>query len=389
MLLIKNGLILTMTSEPVYNGAVLIDGKKIKEIFTCENKIPQMKEKDIVIDAKGGWIMPGLIEAHCHIGISEDKVGMLGEDSNENCNPITPYLSAVDAINPMDPAFHEAIKAGITSVMVGPGSTNVVGGQFIFMKTHGRIIDDMLVLAPAAMKVAFGENPKANFKEFDKSPLTRMSIASMLREELLKAKQYKKNKEIDEIKDEDYRYECWLPVLDKKIPLKAHVHRADDIMTAIRIAKEFDVDITLDHCSEGHLVVDRLCKEKKPVIIGPGLTCRNKIELGNMEFKTAGILSRAGVLVAITTDHPICVIQSLPLCAGLSVKAGLPLKDGLRAITINPAKICKVDDRVGSLQPGLDADIAIFDGNPMETFTNTLYTIIDGKIIYDAEKDSM
>jgi imidazolonepropionase-like amidohydrolase len=321
----------------------------------------------------------------------EQKKGVEGDDCNESTNPITPYLNAIDAINPMDSAFSNAIKAGITSVMVGPGSSNAVGGQFVFMKTKGRVVDDLIVLSPAAMKVAFGENPKANYSSQNTMPSSRMAIASMIREELFEAKKYKDKKESAKANGnyfgEDFRMECWLPVLNKEIPMKAHVHRADDILTAIRIAKKYDLKMTLDHCTEGHLIADEIKKSGFPAIIGPTLTSKNKIETQNMDFKTAGILYEAGVKVAITTDHPVSLIQYLPMCAGLAAKAGLGVEEGLRAITINAAEICNVAHRVGSIEKGKDADIAIFDQNPMEIFTKTLYTIIDGEIVYSYDSN--
>jgi len=392
MILIKNGTLYPMIVPPIKKGAILIEDKKIIKIFNETDTLPNKEDKNVtILDAQGGWILPGLIESHCHLGVIEDKKGTIGQVSNEVVNPITPYLSALDGVNPMDASFRDAVRAGITSVMVGPGSTNVVGGQFIFMKTYGRIIDDMVIMAPAAMKIAFGENPIMNYQGLNISPVTRMSIASMLRDEITEAIQYKEEKEYSKKKNEfykvNYRYECWMPVLEKKIPLKAHVHRADDIMTAVRIAKEFDLKLTLDHCTEGFLIADRLREEGFPAIVGPNLNFRNKLELENMAFETPGILSGAGVMIALTTDHPVSLIQLLPICAGLAVRAGLPFEDGLRAITINAARICNVDDRVGSLQEGMDADIAIFDGNPMEVFTKTLYTIIDGSIVYDYSKE--
>ncbi|MGN0431342.1 MAG: amidohydrolase [Lachnospiraceae bacterium] len=381
---ITGGRILTMAGRVYESGTVRIEDGKIKEVKEGSLKnIPSPKEK--ILNVPGAWIMPGLIEAHCHMGIMEEKKGMEGDDCNENVEPCTPYLRAIDAINSMDAAFDDAVRAGITSAMIGPGSSNVVGGQFAFVKTKGRCVDDLIVKAPAAMKVAFGENPKVNFSGQNKSPVTRMAIAAILREELFKARQYKKEKENggDDFK-EDFRMEPWLPVLNHEIPLKAHVHRTDDIFTAIRIAKEYGLMMTLDHCSEGHLIAERLAEEGFPAIVGPDLSSRSKIEVQNVAFKTVGILNEAGVRTAICTDHPVSLIQSLPLCAGLAVKAGLSFEEGLKAITINPAIICGVADRVGSLEAGKDADIAIFDGNPMEIATKTLYTIIDGNIVYDA-----
>lgn len=386
-MLIKDAKIITMTEKSYESGCILIYNKVIKKV--AENINNDENNDNIIINAKGKWVMPGLIDAHCHVGISEEKKGLEGNDCNETTEPVTPYLKAIDAINPMDAAFHNAIKAGITSIMVGPGSSNVVGGQFVFIKTNGRNIDDMVVLEPAAMKVAFGENPKKNYGNKNLMPSTRMTIGSMLREELFEAKQYidKKQSAIEagEGFEEDFRLECWLSVFKKEIPLKAHVHRADDILTAIRIAKAFDLNMTLDHCTEGHLILEEIKESGFSAIVGPGLASRSKIEVQYMDFKTAGLLHKAGIKVAITTDHPVSLIQYLPLCAGLAAKEGLGVEEGLKAITINAAEICNVSSRVGSIEEGKDADIAIFDGNPMETFTNCLYTIIDGEIVYKSE----
>ena len=382
MLLIKNGKILTMSDKNYENGCILIHNNKIVDIQEYIEESDNME----VIDAKGAWVMPGIIEAHCHIGLSEEGIRFEGDDINEATNPITAHLRAIDAINPLDIAFTDAIKGGITSAMTGPGSANVCGGKFVFMKMAGESIDDMIVENDYAMKVAFGENPKRVYSSKSTSPSTRMATASILREALLKAKNYKNKKEEankhGKYFEIDFKQECWMDVLDKKIPLKAHAHRADDILTAIRIAKEFDVNMTLDHCTEGHLIAENIKKSGFSAIVGPSLMNRSKYELKNKTFETSGILNKHGVTVAITTDHPVVPIQYLPICAGFAAKAGLGVEEGLKAITINAAKICGVDDRVGSLEVGKDADIAIFTGNPMETFTETLYTIINGKVVY-------
>ena len=382
-MLIINGKIFTMEGQPIDNGFVRIKKNLIEE--TGEMSALKNTKNEKILDVHGAWVMPGLIESHAHIGIAEEKWGVIGDDSNEQTNPSTATLRAIDGINPMDPAFHDAIEAGITSVMAGPGSANVIGGQFVFMKTQGRCIDNMIVKFPAALKVAFGENPKTTYGDQNVYPSTRMGIAAMLRNTLHQAVQYKKDKESGKITAEDFEMEPWIPVLNKEIPLKAHAHRADDILTAIRIAREFDVDITIDHGTESHLVVDEIKKSGFPVIAGTDLTSRSKLEVQYMDFKTSGILQEAGILFSITTDHPVALIQYLPLCAGLAVKHGLPMEEGLKALTIYPARICRVDEKVGSLKKGKDADIAIFSGNPMEIFTKTLYTIIDGEIIYDSQ----
>ena len=392
MLYIIGGKILTMAGEIWEKGYICIENGKIRELGPMKDGAPFPLPEDgaEVINALSILVMPNLIEAQCHKEKKKKKKGMEGDDCNETVDPVTPYLRAIDAINPMDAAFDDAVRAGITSAMIGPGSANVVGGTFAFVKTCGRCIDDLTVCAPAAMKIAFGENPKVNYSGQGKSPATRMAIAAMLREELFKARRYYDKKCAGmKREEEDFRYECWIPVFEKKIPLKAHVHRADDIQTAIRIAKEFGLDMTLDHCSEGHLIAEQVKKSGFPAIIGPDLSCRSKIEVQNMAFKTIGVLNQAGVKTAITTDHPVSQIQTLPICAGLAVKSGLEEMEALKAITIYPAQICRTDHRVGSLEAGKDADIAIFDDLPLKVSSKTMCTIIDGQIVYSDKSFSL
>ena len=381
-LAIVHGKVLTMSDKVkkvIPGGTVLVHNGIIEQILEKEAPIPPEYR---LMDAKGCFVLPGFIEAHCHMGITEEKKGMEGDDCNEGVDPVTPSLRAIDAINPMDDAFHNAVRAGITAAMIGPGSSNVVGGQFVVVNNHGRCIDDMVLRFPAALKVAFGENPKVNYSGMGKSPSTRMAIAAMLRKELLSAKQYLNSHKKDE--ETDLRFEAYRQVFERKIPIKAHVHRADDILTAIRIAKEFQLDMTLDHCSEGHLIAEEIKASGFPAIVGPDLASRNKIEVQNMAFKTAGILSKAGVLTAITTDHPVSIIQTLPLCAAMAVKEGMEMEEALKAITINAAKICRVDDKIGSLEPGKQGDIVIYDGHPFDIFTRTMGTMIRGEIVYRA-----
>ncbi len=382
MLLIKNGKIFTMTGVNYDNGCVLIkDGK----IISVDESIEVLEDTE-VIDVNGAWVLPGLIDAHCHIGIMEEDMGTEGMDLNEATDPITPHMRAIDGVNPLDPSFGEAVKAGVTTVMTGPGSSNVIGGQFVAMKTQGVCVDNMIIKEPAALKISFGENPKRIYKSKNKMPMTRMGTAALLRDTLIKAKSYKLKKKLADNKGEnfdiDLKMEAIIPVLDRKIPLKAHAHRADDLITAIRIAKEFDLLLTLDHCTEGHIIVNEIKQAQVPAIIGPTMTFRGKIETKNKSFSTASILNKAGIKIAIMTDHPVIPIEYLPICAGLSVKAGLDMEEALKAITINPAEILGIQHRVGSIEKGKDADIAIYDGNPMEIFTNLLYTIIDGNIVY-------
>ena len=385
-MLIINGKIYTMEGQVIENGYLWIKGKKIEEIgemIDSRTLKVLMNSQEKILDVDGAWVLPGFIESHSHIGITEEKWGTIGDDCNEATMPVTPALRAIDAVNPMDPAFHDAIEAGITSVMTGPGSANVVGGQFVFMKTQGRCMDDMIVKYPAAMKVAFGENPKTIYGDQNMYPSTRMGTAALLRKTLFQAKQYLDEKESGRLEKENFEMEPWIPVLKREIPIKAHAHRADDILTAIRIAREFAVDITIDHGTESHLIVDEVKASGVPVLVGPDLTARSKIEVQNMNFKTNKVLDEKGVLFSIVTDHPVSLIQYLPICAGLSVRYGLSIEAALRAITINAARICRVDHRVGSLKKGKDADIAIFSGNPLEVFTKTMYTIIDGEIVYE------
>lgn len=380
-MLIKNGKIITMTGKVYENGCILIKDGKIIEI---SEHIEEKNEK--VVDAKGGWVIPGIIDAHCHVGIFEEGIAFEGADGNEMTDPITPHLRAIDAINPMDSAFEDARNSGITAVMTGPGSANVIGGQFVVMKTYGVCIDDMVIKDSAAMKIAFGENPKRVYHGKGKAPSTRMATAGLLRETLVKAKNYMAKKNSAKIKGDsfevDLKMEALIPVLQKKIPLKAHAHRADDILTAIRIAKEFDVNLTLEHCTEGEFISKYINKANVPAVVGPTLTSKTKVETRNKSFKTPGVLHKEGIKVAIMTDHPVIPIQYLPLCAGLAAKEGLGIDEALKAITINAAEIAGVDDTIGSIEIGKDADIAIFDGNPLEVFTNTLYTIINGEVVF-------
>lgn len=375
MLLIKNGTVHTMEDCGTIRADILINGEIISEISKNISCTDDME----IIDATGMHIYPGFIDAHSHLGIAEERISGQGDESNEGTNPVTPCMRAIDAVNPMDSAFHNAIAAGITGVMVGPGSANPIGGQFAFIKTHGRRIDDMIVLAPAAIKIAFGENPMTNYGGNGNMPSTRMGIASLIREELFKAKQYF---ESNENGGKNYCYECYRKLFEGEIPLKAHAHRTDDIFTAIRIAKEFGLGLTIDHCTEGHLIAEEIAASGFPAIVGPSLASRSKNEVSLSDFKTAGILKKAGVTVALTTDHPVSCIQYLPLCAALSAKEGMGDEDAIRAITIDAAKICRVDGRLGSIKTGKDADLVFIDGDPLEIASSVLTTIINGKIVW-------
>ncbi len=388
MIVIKNGLVKTMAGRDIENGQIIIENGKIKAV----GKDLDIPEEAEVIDAVGLMVTPGFVDGHCHIGMWEEGIGFEGEDGNEDTEPITPQLRAIDAINPMDQGFQDAIEGGVTTAVTGPGSANVIGGTFLAMKTYGKRVDDMVIKDPVAMKIAFGENPKRVYEEQHKSPVTRMAIAALLRETLYEAKQYKEDldasiEDPDKKPDFDMKLDSLLPVMRKEIPMKAHAHRADDIFTALRIAKEFDVEITLDHCTEGHLIAEELKAAGKPCFIGPTFGSRVKYELRNKSFETPKILFDAGIKIAIITDSNVIPIQHIPMCAGMAVKAGLPEEEAWKSITINPAEMTGISDRVGSIEEGKDADIAIFKGNPLlDVDYETAMTIIDGRVVYKNPK---
>ncbi|WP_053955807.1 amidohydrolase [Inediibacterium massiliense] len=384
MLLIKNATIWTMEGTNYERGSILIEEGKIKKIAEHIEAPANTK----VVDATDKIVMPGCIDAHCHLGMWEDAIGFEGADGNEMTDPVTPHLRAIDAINPLDKNFEEAREGGITTVATGPGSANVLGGQFAAIKTYGDRIDNMIVKAPLAQKCAFGENPKRVYHDQKQTPMTRMATAAILRDTLYKAKRYKE--QLEASKDDlskkpsyDMKLEALLPVLRREIPLKAHAHRADDIFSAIRIKKEFNVKMTLDHCTEGHLIVDELKEEGLAAIVGPSFGERPKVELKNTTFETPGILNNAGMKVAIMTDHPVIPVQYLPMCAAFAVKAGMKEEEALKAITIYPAEILGIDNHVGSIKEGKDADIAIWDGHPFDLQSKVSCTIIDGTIVYE------
>lgn len=385
MLAIVNGKIYTMSGRILEKGALIIDGGKISDVG--ENLKPPKGAE--IINAAGKFVFPGFIDAHSHVGIFEEAVGEIGEDGNEWTDPVTPQLRAIDAVNPADRAFEDAVRGGITCVFTGPGSANVIGGQSVALKTCGKVIDRMVVKAPAGLKVAFGENPKRVYGEQKKMPSTRMGTAALLRETLVKALNYKKkmekgSKDPDKVVERDLKMEALCDVLDRKLPLRAHAHRADDILTAIRIAREFGVDIVIEHCTEGHLIADELAEAKVPAVVGPSLTSRSKVELKDLSFNTPGILANRGVKVALMTDHPVIPIRYLPVCAALAVKEGMKEEDALKAITINAAEIIGIAGRVGSLEKGKDADVVIWDGHPLDIKSRPSTVVIDGRIAYNA-----
>ena len=380
MICIKNGWVHDAVHEEPYIADVLADKGKITAIG--KNLIvPQDCE---IIDATDKNVYPGFVEAHCHIGLDGSGSGFEGDDCNEMTDILTPQLRAIDGINPMDPTFREAALAGITTVCTGPGSANVLGGTFTAIKTVGKRVDKMIVKKEVAMKCAFGENPKRCYK--DKNNYSRMSTASKLREMLLKAREYDRKvlaagSDESKLPAYDMKLEALRPVLHGELPLKAHAHQANDIFTALRIAQEFNVKITLEHVTEGHLIVDELKDEPVPMAVGPSLTHASKFELRNKTFETPGILANAGCQVSIITDSPVIPQQYLPLCAGLAIKSGMKEWDALKAITINAAKHIGIEDRVGSLEIGKDADILVMEGSCFEVSAQPEIVIIDGKVV--------
>jgi len=392
MLYIKNAKILTMAGKDYENGFISVKDGKISGIGEMAD-MPDTEAADTIIDAAGMVLMPGLVDSHCHIGLVEDSVGLEGDDVNEMTDPITPQLRAIDGIYHGDRAFEEARQNGVTTVVTGPGSANVIGGQFAALKTYGRSVDEMIIKAPCAMKIAFGENPKMVYNEKHQLPTTRMATAALLREQLYKAKEYlealekyQEDKEENEKPEYDFKLESLIPVIKGELPVKAHVHRTDDIFTAIRIAKEFNLDMTLDHCTEGWLVADILKESGYNIIVGPILTDRSKIELKNQTVKSPGILSKAGIDVAIMTDHPCVPIQHLMLCASLAVREGMAPEDALKAITINAAKCVKLDNRIGSLEIGKDADMVLYTGDPLDYSSKVKMTFINGQKVYENQE---
>lgn len=348
-----------------------------------------------IIDANGAVMYPGFIDAHCHIGMWEDSLTFEGEDGNEDTDPSTPHLRAIDSINPLDRCFSDAVMAGVTSVCTGVGSANPIGGSFVLMKTAGsKRVDKLVIKSPAAIKFALGENPKNTYNDRDESPVTRMATAAIIREQLTKAKRYRDDlaeyhrlKGTDDeisLPDYDIKCEALLPLWDEKNKLKAHFHchRSDDIFTAIRLAKEFDLDYVLIHCTDGAVIADELCEDNPAVVTGPLFGDRGKPELSNHDIGTPAALARSGIVCAICTDHPETPIQYLPLTAALAVRGGLDRESALRAITIIAAEIIGAADRIGSIEVGKDADFSLFYGDPLDLMQKPWLVAVGGKTIY-------
>ncbi|MBR6790217.1 MAG: amidohydrolase [Oscillospiraceae bacterium] len=365
-MLIINARIFTMEGEPIENGFVRFEHGKFTEVGPMD----ALTDLDGAIDAAGRSLYPGFIDAHCHLGMWEDGLGFEGDDGNEETDPVTPQLRAVDAVNPMDRCFKEAAAGGVTTVLTGPGSANPIGGQWLAMKTAGRRIDDMLVSGYAGMKFAFGENPKNTYHDKSLSPNTRMATAAIIREQLKKAQHYMKDIDAaladDELDEPEFDAKCeaLLPILRREKKAFIHCHRADDIFTAVRIAKEFNLDYVIVHCTEGWMVADILKAEGVSAVCGPILCDRSKPELRNMNVAGMARMFEQGMETALCTDHPVIPVQYLPLCAGVAVGAGLPWYEALKSITVSAARIAGIADRVGSVAPGKDADFTLYSADP-------------------------
>ena len=371
-MLFKNATIYTMEQDP-FVGDFKID----KGVFTQIGKDLTAGVGEDVQDLNGLYVFPGLVESHCHLGMEETAIRFEGDDVNEITDPITPNMRGIDGCNPMDETIESALKGGVTTVAAGPGSANVLGGTFFAYKTVGNCIDEMTIENPIAMKAAFGENPKRCYK--DKKIDTRMQISALLRETLAKTKEYMEKKEAGKEVAYDQKLEAMIPVVKREIPLKCHAHRADDILTVIRIAKEYDIKVTLDHVTDARCIIPQIKESGFPCICGPALTHKSKFELANMSFETPNELYKAGILFSIITDSPVVPQQYLSLSAALAAKAGLPEYEAIKAITINPAKILGLDNRLGSIKEGKDADFVICTKNILDTTNEIRAVYVDGK----------
>ena len=382
-MLIINGTVHTMDGLTIPNGYVAVSGSKIAKVGPME-ECPDHWEGE-TLDACQGHILPGFVDAHSHLGMFGDALGFEGDDGNESTDPCTPHLRAIDAVNPLDRCLEEARRAGVTTVLTGPGSANPISGQFAALKTTGKWVDAMVVRAPVAMKLALGENPKCVYNERHETPVTRMATAAIIRENLYKAKEYAEKlaraaeDEEEDKPDYDAKLEALLPVVRGELPVHIHAHRADDIATGIRIAKEFGLKCVIVHGTEAHLIPQLLAQEGVPVITGPCLGDRSKPELANMTIESPAVLRMHGVKVAICTDHPEVPEQHLALCAAMAVKGGMDPEGALAAITINPAQIAGIDHRVGSLTPGKDADIVVTSGHPINLLSRVRAVFVEGK----------
>lgn len=384
-MLITNVRIETMNGKTISNGYLRIEGAKIIEVAPMERITAVNSEK--CYDFAGAWALPGLIDAHSHLGLFGDGMGFEGDDGNEATDPVTPQLRAIDGINALDRGFTEALDYGITTVITGPGSANPISGQSAAVKTGGCCIDDMLLVPAVAMKLALGENPKGTYAPRSQTPSTRMATTALIREEFYRARRYQEDMERyeqdteDELEPPEYdaKSEALLPVLRGEMPVHIHAHRADDIFTAVRIMKEFSLRGVIIHATEAHLVAERFAKMDVPVVCGPILGTRSKPELVGMSRTTPAVLCRHGVKTAICTDHPELPQEFLMLSAAIAHREGMPRDAALSAITLTAAEICGIADRVGSLEAGKDADIAIYEKDPLTGLEKPIAVFLNGK----------
>lgn len=386
---ITGGYVVPVEGNPIDGATVLIqDGKIVAVGPDAEVAVPDGVQ---IVDAGGSWVLPGFVEAHGHMGVHEEAEGWAGQDTNEMTDPNGARLRALDAINPAETGFKDALSGGVTTAVIKPGSGNPIGGQTVAVKCWGRTADDMVIRQPVSVKSALGENPKRVYGDQKKTPSTRQGVAAVIRDAFTKAQDYraKRAHAAEEGKpfDRDPTSEVLVRVLDGELPWSQHCHRADDIATALRLAREFGYRLIVNHGTEGHLLADLLVERDVPVIIGPLFTTRSKVELRQRSLRNPGILARAGVRLAITTDHPVIPIHFLVHQVTLAVKEGLDRDGALRTITTNPAKIMGLDDRVGSLKPGLDGDVVIWSGDPLDVMSRALRVFIEGREVYTYDAD--